>query len=122
MPSALDIRLREATARLTAPGQLMATTTFNQYGVDLPMIAAAPPAMNGYFLYFCTVHAAEEAIVSGEERITYGALLATATKIAGALIADHGVKTGDRVGIAMRNAPSWIALYMGVLMAGGVAT
>ena len=34
----------------------------------------------------------------------------------------HGMKKGDRIGIAMRNSPSWIALYMGILIAGGVAT
>jgi acyl-CoA synthetase (AMP-forming)/AMP-acid ligase II len=33
----------------------------------------------------------------------------------------QGIARGDRVGIAMRNSPSWIALYMGVLMAGGIA-
>ena len=38
------------------------------------------------------------------------------------LVAEHGVKRGDRIGIAARNSPSWIVLYMGVLIAGGVAT
>ncbi len=122
MPSALDIRIRETTAALTAPGQMMATTTINQHGVDLPMIAAAPPSLAGYFAYFCMQHAATEFIVAGEERLTFGQTYAAARKLAGALVADHGVKKGDRVGIAMRNAPSWIVLYMGTLMAGGVAT
>ena len=38
------------------------------------------------------------------------------------MIEGHGVKRGDRIGLAMRNAPSWIVLYMGILMAGGCAT
>src|SRR3546814_15309547 len=38
-----------------------------------------------------------------------------------ALVAGFGIAKGDRVGIAMCNSPSWIALYMGVLMAGGIA-
>ena len=29
---------------------------------------------------------------------------------------------GDRVGIAMRNCPSWILVYMAMFKAGGVAT
>ena len=34
----------------------------------------------------------------------------------------RGIVKGDRVGIAMRNCPSWIVSYMGVIKAGGVAT
>ena len=122
MPSALDIRIRDTTAALTAPGQMMATTTFTQYGVDLPMVAVAPPSLGGYFGYFCATHADKEFIVAGEERLTFGQVYAAAQTVANALVAGHGVKKGDRVGIAMRNAPSWIVLYMGTLMAGGVAT
>ena len=41
--------------------------------------------------------------------------------MAAALVDGFGIGKGDRVGIAMRNSPSWIALYMGVTMAGGIA-
>jgi long-chain acyl-CoA synthetase len=122
MPSALDLRIRETTAKLTAPGQMMMTTTFRQHGVDLPMIAIAPPSLPGYFAYAAMQHGDKEFIVCGDERLTFAQVYATAQQIAGALVADHGVAKGDRIGIAMRNAPAWIALYMGVLMAGGVAT
>ncbi|MBE7608203.1 acyl--CoA ligase, partial [Salmonella enterica subsp. enterica serovar 4:-:1,2] len=47
---------------------------------------------------------------------------AVAQGVAKSLIAHHHVAPGDRIGIAMRNSPSWIALYMGIVMAGGVAT
>ena len=40
----------------------------------------------------------------------------------GYVVARHGIAKGDRVGIAMRNCPSWIVAYMAVLKAGGVAT
>jgi long-chain acyl-CoA synthetase len=86
------------------------------------MVAAAPAALGGYFAYFCHLHGDKELIVAGEERLTFGQAYAAAQTVAGALVADYGVKKGDRVGIAMRNAPSWIVLYMGTLMAGGVAT
>ena len=59
---------------------------------------------------------------SGDERLTFAEVYAEALKVAHALAGRHGVKQGDRVGIAMRNSPSWIATYMGVLIAGGVAT
>ncbi len=38
-----------------------------------------------------------------------------------ALVA-RGIGSGDRVGIAMRNCPSWLLAYMGTLKAGGIAT
>jgi long-subunit acyl-CoA synthetase (AMP-forming) len=31
----------------------------------------------------------------------------------------RGVAKGDRVAIAMRNSPSWIAAFIGILKAGG---
>src|SRR5690606_12657947 len=37
-------------------------------------------------------------------------------------LAGAGIAKGDRIGIAMRNCPSWIVTWMAVLKAGGVAT
>ncbi|MFM7028414.1 MAG: class I adenylate-forming enzyme family protein [Chakrabartia sp.] len=122
MPSELDLRIEKATAMLTGPGAPMALTSFKSHGVDLPMIAAAPPALPQYFAYFCAQHGDAELIVDGAQRLTFKETYAAADKVARALVKLHGVKRGDRVGIAMRNAPSWIVLYMGILMAGGCAT
>ena len=33
-----------------------------------------------------------------------------------------GIKKGDRVGIAMRNCPAWVVIYMAALKAGAIAT
>jgi long-chain acyl-CoA synthetase len=122
MPSILDVRIRTTTGDLTGADGAMALTTFRQHGVDLPMIAAAPATLSQYFAYFCGVHAEAELIVDGAERLTFAQVYAAAQQVAGALIEGHGVKKGDRIGIAMRNAPCWIVMYMGILMAGGVAT
>ena len=122
MPSELDLRIAKATDMLTGPGAPMALTTFKARGVDLPMVAAAPPALPQYFAYFCAQHGDTEFIVDGDQRISFKDTYAAADKVARALIKNHGVQRGDRIGIAMRNAPSWIVLYMGILMAGGCAT
>ncbi len=121
MPSALDLRILEATAKLTAPDGMMPVTTYSQCGVDLPLVASAPATLPDYFAATCALHSGTEFIVAGEERLTFEEVYAAAQKVAGALIADLGVNKGDRVGIAMRNAPSWIVLYMGTLMAGAAA-
>lgn len=122
MPSELDLRIAKATEMLTAPGGMMALTSFKAHGVDLPMVAVAPPALSHYFAYFCAQHGDAEFIVDGDQRLSFKETYAAADQVARALVAHHGVKKGDRIGIAMRNAPSWIVLYMGILMAGGCAT
>lgn len=122
MPSELDLRLEKATAELTSAEGPMPLTTFRQHGVDLPMIAAAPPALTHYFAFFCAQHGDATFLVDGEERLNFAQTYAAARKVAGALIEGYAVKRGDRIGIAMRNAPSWVVLYMAILMAGGCAT
>ncbi len=122
MASVLDQRVDRITAGLTAKGGPVALTMFNQNGVDVPMVSTAPPNLPLYFAHFCNEHAAKEFIVAGEERLTFAEIYAASQRVAGALVAGYGIKKGDRVGIAMRNAPSWIVLYMAILSAGGVAT
>jgi long-chain acyl-CoA synthetase len=122
MPSVLDIRIDKAIAAISAPGSAAALSFVEHYGVQVPVVAAAPPNLALYFQHFCTQHAATEFIVSGTERLTFSDTYKAAQRVAEALVNGWGVKKGDRIGLAMRNAPSWIVLYMGVIMAGGCAT
>ena len=122
MRTELDQRMDGVMAALTGEGGQAALGTIERFGRSLPIISAAPPTLPAYFAHFCAEHAAVEFLVAGDERLTYGDVFAAAQKVAQALIDDHGVARGDRVGIAMRNSPSWIVLYMGVLIAGGTAT
>ena len=120
MPSALDVRMDGGIAKLTSPGAPRAVAEVEVRGRSYPAITAAPPSLAHYFAHFCAQHADTTFLVAGEERLTFGQVYDQAGGVARALIA-QGLKRGDRVGIAMRNSPSWIALYMGVLMAGGIA-
>jgi long-chain acyl-CoA synthetase len=121
MPSELDLRVRKSIAALTAEGGLAPLTSYRQYGVDLPMIASAPPALPQYFAHFCAQHGDATFLVDGAQRYSFAETYAAARAVAGALVEGHHIRKGDRIGIAMRNAPSWIVLYMGILMAGGCA-
>ena len=123
MPSALDLRIDNAIASQSVAGGPMPLGSYTlPCGVAVPIIASAPPTLIGYFAHFCAQHGSADFIVDGEERLSFAQVYAAATDVAHALVSVHGVKKGDRVGIAMRNAPSWVVLYMGTLMAGGVAT
>ena len=123
MQTELDRRMDATMAVLTgAQGQLGLGTTTSRFGIELPTIAVAPPSLPPYFAHYCAEHADATFLVSGDERLTFAATYTAAEQVARALIASHGVAQGDRVGIAMRNSPSWIVTYMGIVMAGGIAT
>ena len=122
MATELDQMMDEAIQALTGEGGMLPLTHFDKYGQKLPMIASAPPALSQFFAYFCMQHADAEFLVDGDTRLTFGQSYAAARHVAVALITGHDIHKGDRIGIAARNSANWIIAYMGVLMAGGVAT
>ncbi|HXH15293.1 MAG TPA: class I adenylate-forming enzyme family protein [Sphingomonas sp.] len=122
MRTELDAAMDSTMAALTAPDGMLALGSVERFGVALPTIAAAPPALSYYFAHYANEHRDAVFLVAGDERLTFGEVYAAAERVARALVDGHGITKGDRVGIAMRNSPSWIVLYMGIVMAGGVAT
>ena len=122
MRTELDLAMDSTMAALTAPDGMLALGSVERFGVKLPTIAAAPPALSYYFAHYANEHRDAVFLVSGDERLTFGEVYAAAESTARALVGGYGIAKGDRVGIAMRNSPSWIVLYMGIVMAGGVAT
>ncbi|WP_200922287.1 class I adenylate-forming enzyme family protein [Sphingomonas sp. Leaf17] len=122
MRTDLDRLMDAHLARLTGDDGPLRLGTVERFGRSVPMIATAPPSLPAYFAHYCAEHAGLTMLVAGAERLTFAEVYAQARGVAAALVHDHGVGMGDRVGIAMRNSPSWIALYMGIVMAGGVAT
>ncbi|WP_375403137.1 AMP-binding protein, partial [uncultured Sphingomonas sp.] len=122
MPTELDRAMDAGIAGLTVEGGPAALGRIDRRGASVPMIATAPPTLAHYMRHYCAAHVDTTFLVAGEERLTFGEVFAHAEAVAAALVAGHGIRRGDRVGIAMRNSPSWIASYMGVILAGGVAT
>src|SRR5206468_6472966 len=119
MPSGLDRQYDAELANVTGPGGPV------QLGHDAEgrvIVANFPPTLPSMFDTFCMLHGAAEAVVADGERLTFAALNEQATKVAKALVGGLGIGKGDRVAIAMRNCPAWIATYMGALKAGAIAT
>jgi acyl-CoA synthetase (AMP-forming)/AMP-acid ligase II len=118
MPSELDLKYDAVLGAVTAPGGRLITGKDDQ---GRAIVTNFPATLPVFFDIFCTLNGAVEGVVAGEERLTFAELNAHATKLAHALVA-RGIRKGDRVGIAMRNCPTWIVSYMAALKAGGIAT
>jgi acyl-CoA synthetase (AMP-forming)/AMP-acid ligase II len=119
LPSELDRRYDAVLAAVTAPGGRI------QIGTDAEgraIVTNLPPTLPMLFDLFCALYADRIAVICGEERLTFPQLNEQANKAARALAGGWGIGKGDRVAIAMRNAPGWIVSYMAVLKAGGIAT
>src|SRR5579884_2605989 len=118
MPTELDRRFDEMLAKVTGPGGRIVLGSDAQ---GRAIVENLPPTLPELFRTFSKINGEAEAVVAGDERLTFGDLDRISESIAKGLVA-RGITKGDRVGIAMRNCPSWIVSYMGVVKAGGIAT
>src|SRR5438874_7436951 len=118
MATELDRKFDEMLAKVTGPGGRVALGTDPQGRTIVENLPATLPEL---FRTFAALNGDAEAVVAGEERLTFSDLNRVSERVAHGLVA-RGITKGDRVGIAMRNCPSWIAAYMGIVKAGGVAT
>ena len=122
MPTELDQQLEAIMAAMSAPGAPFETEPFERFGTTLPAFKHAPPSLAHYFAHYCQEHADAEFLIDGDVRLTFGQSYEAARHVAAGLIQRHAVRPGDHIGIAARNSANWIIAYMGVVMAGGVAT
>lgn len=60
-----------------------------------------------------------EAVVSGQERVSYAELWRHVLAVA-AFLRRHGFKPGERAALLVENSPEYVIAYYGVLAAGGV--
>jgi acyl-CoA synthetase (AMP-forming)/AMP-acid ligase II len=118
MPSELDLKFDDMLARVTGPGGRLIIGEDEQ---GRAIASNFPATLPTFFRTFCALNAQVEGIVAGEERLSFADLDRWSEQLAHAL-ASRGIRKGDRVGIAMRNCPSWVVSYMAIAKAGGVAT
>jgi acyl-CoA synthetase (AMP-forming)/AMP-acid ligase II len=119
MPSELDRKFDAVLAAVTGPGGRI---QLGKDGEGRTIVTNLPPTLPGLFDAFCMLHGETEGVIADGERLKFRELNEHATRLAKALASGWGIAKGDRVAIAMRNAPAWIVTYMAVLKAGGIAT
>ena len=118
MRTELDRKFDQTLAEVMAPGGRL---VIERDALGRAYVANFPATLPVFFKTFCALNAQVEALVAGEERFTFADLDTWSDRLAKALVT-RGIGKGARVGIAMRNCPTWIVGYMAVLKAGGIAT
>src|SRR5579883_1776173 len=118
MPNELDRRFDEELARVTGPGGRLAIGKDEQ---GRSIVTNLPATLPAFFKMFCSVNGANEALVAGNERLTFADLDRISDQLARGLLS-RGIGKGDRVAIAMRNCPSWVISYMAIVKTGAIAT
>ncbi|HKU64234.1 MAG TPA: AMP-binding protein [Rhizomicrobium sp.] len=110
--------LAEAHARLTAPGAPFETTEIMIRGI-LTRVWKHVPATAGEAFARARRHGAREFLVHQDERVSFEGFARASLAVA-ALLAERGMRKGDRVVLVMRNLPEWPVVFMGALLAGAV--
>ncbi len=108
-------------AIMSTPG-LLHVGQIEVRGATFPIFDSAPEDLPSFFAQTCALYADRECLVDGNDRLTFREVHALATALAAALIDEHGIRPGDPVGLAGRNGAGWVIAYMGIVMAGGIAT
>jgi long-chain acyl-CoA synthetase len=102
-------QLNQAWADLTGPGAPFEIAEIEVRGATLRSFKNAPPNVRAIWLS-TAAFADRDYLVYEDERITYAQAHAQVASIAN-WMTDRGVKSGDRVAIAMRNYPEWMLIY-----------
>ena len=113
------LSLTEAHARLTAPGEAFETVETVVRGVPMRVWKHVPATAAEAFAR-ARAFGACEFLVHGDERVSYEGFVRATLRVA-ALLAESGVKKGDRVALVMRNLPEWPVVFMAALLAGAIA-
>lgn len=108
--------LKQARAELTGPGGLFEITEADVLGNRIRVYKNAPPSIREVWLS-TTQFADRRYLVYGEERLTYAEAHQRVNAVA-AWLAAQGVRSGDRVAIAMRNYPEWMLIYWACVCTG----
>jgi len=110
----------QAIAALTGPGAPFEIVERVVDGHPLKTFAELPKSMREAFAV-ARLHGDKPFLVFEDETWTFAELMRRVDEIADALVHRYGIARGDRVAIAMRNYPEWIASFAAVLSVGGIA-
>ncbi len=112
------LTIAEATARLTAPGQMFETERTVVRGVEMTVWKHAPATLR-QILDMSLTHADHDFLVYEGQRLSVDDHYRHASTLAHRLIA-AGITNGRRVAIASRNLPQWVVAFWAGVISGAV--
>lgn len=107
-------------AALIAPGTDFETATAQVRGEPVVIYQRAPATLAAIFGRAASWGDSPALTYQGRS-YTWAQYADTVARVAGNLVANHGVRPGDRVAIAMRNYPEWALAFAAVTSVGAVA-
>ncbi len=114
-----EVTQAEATATLTAPGQLFEMEEVTIRGVPTRTWKSAPATLRSV-LELSALHGDKDFLVYEDERVTFAEHFAQVASLSRRLIEEYGIAPGDRVAIAMRNLPEWIIAFWASIAVGAI--
>jgi long-chain acyl-CoA synthetase len=114
------ISWERAVELVTGPGGPFELAEAEVAGHRLRVFRRAPPSLRELF---AGARARGDAtfLVYEDERHTFAGVMAEVDSLAAALVERLGVRPGDRVAIAMRNYPEWVAAFAATASIGAIA-
>ena len=109
----------DACSAVCGPGTMFEVNETETNGRGAKTFVHAPPNLGA--LFGLASLRTDEFIVFEDERWTMPELLDLAGRIGHVLIETYEVAKGDRVALAMRNYPEWIAAFVAITSVGAVA-
>jgi len=115
----MTMTFQEACAQVCAEGTRFEIQEVVVHGMPTKVFAGTPP--NIRWLFAAAADRTDDFIVFEDERWPMPRVIELIGQIGHALVHDLGVTNGDRVAIAMRNYPEWIAAFAAITSVGAVA-
>ena len=114
----MTMTFQEACAAVCAPGSMFEIQETEVLGQTSKVFAGTPPNIRS--LFELAALRTDEFIIFENERWTMPQVLKLAGQIGHLLVNGLGVTKGDRVAIAMRDYPEWIAAFVAISSVGAV--
>ena len=115
----MTMTFQDACATVCAPGTRFEIEDVDVLGVKTKVFAGTPPNMR--YLFAAAAARTDDFIVFEDERWPMPKVIELIGQIGHALVHDLDVAKGDRVAIAMRNYPEWIAAFAAITSVGAIA-